>query len=330
MITLNSTRNKADDARLRELIAALETDDGLARQRARLLLLREGRHAVPYLIDALFSADERTRLEAARVLNEIADPAAASALVIGLEDRASSVRWRAAEALIALGAAALPALLHALRERSDAVLLRESAHQVIYALVGRRELKSTLTPVLAALEGAEPVVSVPLAAQRALDSLAAQSGDRRPADLREMLVRDWMTPEPYTVSPQTKLPQAEEVMRTHRIRRLPVVEHGQLVGILTLGDIREARPSDATTLSILEARTRMADLRVDQIMTRNVVTLLPDETLTDAAQRMLEYKISGLPVLEHGKVVGIITESDIFRALVKNRRPVGEPERVLV
>jgi CBS domain-containing protein len=317
MSTPAQTTTIQSDSPLSALVLALGAEDDRVRQRARQALIREGKAAVPYLIDALFSADEVVRLEAARALNESADPSAASALVIVLEDQASSVRWRAADALIALGRASLAPLLHALCERSDSVLLREGAHRIIYALVGRRVLTTILAPVLAALECAEPAVALPLAAQRAMDNLQAQAAGHWPAGINDMLVRDWMTANPYTINPQTTLPEARQLMRAHHIRRLPVVARGELVGIVTLGDLREAQPSDATSLSITEANALLAGLHMDQIMTRNVVTLLPDETLYDSAQRMLEHKISGLPVVEHGHVVGIITESDIFRAVVK-------------
>lgn len=134
-------------------------------------------------------------------------------------------------------------------------------------------------------------------------------------------VRDWMTPNPITITPKTTLPDAHKLMRDSKIRRLPVVQDGHLVGIVTLGDIREAQPSNATSLSIYELSYLLGKLTVDRLMTRNPQTIAPDASLRQAAQLMLEHKIGGLPVMDRGQLVGIITESDIFRVLVQ------EPEK---
>ncbi|TAH50210.1 MAG: CBS domain-containing protein [Chloroflexota bacterium] len=136
------------------------------------------------------------------------------------------------------------------------------------------------------------------------------------------LVRDWMTPNPITIVPKTTLPDAHKLMRDSKIRRLPVVERERLVGIVTLGDVREAEPSNATTLSIYELNYLLSKLTVDSIMTRDPLTIAPDATIRQAARLMLEHKIGGLPVTEQGHLVGIITESDIFRVLAQ------EPESV--
>jgi CBS domain-containing protein len=108
-------------------------------------------------------------------------------------------------------------------------------------------------------------------------------------------------------------------MMDHSIRRLPVVDDGRLVGIVTLGDIREAEASDATSLSIFELHYLLAKLRVSEFMTRDPITVSPAALIDRAAQIMLEHKIGGLPVVERGKLVGIITESDIFRMLVMGK-----------
>lgn len=131
------------------------------------------------------------------------------------------------------------------------------------------------------------------------------------------LVRDWMTPNPITIVPKTTLPDAHKLMRDSKIRRLPVVERERLVGIVTLGDVREAEPSNATTLSIYELNYLLSKLTVDRIMTRDPLTIAPDATIRQAARLMLEHKIGGLPVTEQGHLVGIITESDIFRVLAQ-------------
>lgn len=135
-------------------------------------------------------------------------------------------------------------------------------------------------------------------------------------------VSDWMTKHVVTTTRQTPIANTHQLMREKNIRRLPVVDNGKLQGIVTIGDVREASPSDATTLSIWELNYLWAQLTVEKIMTRNVLTVNPETPILDAAELMLEHKISGLPVIdENRKLVGIVTESDIFRMLVRTRTP---------
>ena len=109
------------------------------------------------------------------------------------------------------------------------------------------------------------------------------------------------------------------------IRRLPVVKNKELVGIVTLGDIREARPSQAMTLSIWEMSELLDKLPVDEIMSHDVLTIGPDYRIIDAAQLMLNRKISGLPVVDGaGKLVGMLTESDIFRMVIRQSAVISE------
>jgi len=136
--------------------------------------------------------------------------------------------------------------------------------------------------------------------------------------MKQELIKDWMTPEVITVQPETPLPEAHHLMTEHKIRRLPVMKKGDLVGIITRGDVREAEPSDATSLSIWEVNYLLSKLQIEQIMTRNPLTIGQEATIAEAAQVMLEHKISGLPVVDgRGQLVGIITESDIFRMVVR-------------
>lgn len=133
------------------------------------------------------------------------------------------------------------------------------------------------------------------------------------------LVRDWMSRDVITVTPETLLPDADRLMVSHVIRRLPVVADGRLVGIVTYGDIRSARPSRASSLSIWELNYLVNRLTVAEIMTRQPITISQDATIGEAAQLMLKNMISGLPVLDNqGNLVGIITESDIFRMVVRD------------
>jgi CBS domain-containing protein len=95
------------------------------------------------------------------------------------------------------------------------------------------------------------------------------------------------------------------------------VTHGEVVGIVTLGDIRGAEPSQASSLSVWEVNHLLAKLKVSEIMTRNPATIHETESIGEAAKFMLENKFSGLPVVDDTEhLVGIITESDIFRLVV--------------
>jgi CBS domain-containing protein len=134
--------------------------------------------------------------------------------------------------------------------------------------------------------------------------------------MKRALVNDWMTRDPICADLHMTLPEAHRLMLQHNIRRLPILENGQLVGIVTRGDVRGAQPSEATSLSIFELHYLIGLITLERIMTRNPVTVAPDATIYDAARLMLLHKIAGLPVVADGKVIGIITESDIFRMIV--------------
>ena len=138
--------------------------------------------------------------------------------------------------------------------------------------------------------------------------------------LRDVTIRDWMTADVISVSSDTPIANAHELMKRNNVRRLPVIDKGNLVGIVTIGDIREASPSGATTLSIWELNYLLAQLTVKNVMTHVVLTVTADEPMINAARIMLENKVSGLPVLDaDGKVVGIVTESDVFRMMVEKQ-----------
>lgn len=142
------------------------------------------------------------------------------------------------------------------------------------------------------------------------------------------LVRAWMSAPVEVVHPQTLLTEAYNRMMQRSIRRLPVVEGGRLVGLVTLGDLREARPSSATSLSIYELNYLLACLTIAQVMTHNPYTVTPDTPVAEAARLMLRHKIGGLPVVDAGgALVGILTESDIFRLVVAagDAAPAAQP-----
>jgi acetoin utilization protein AcuB len=133
-----------------------------------------------------------------------------------------------------------------------------------------------------------------------------------------MLVKDRMHHPVITVHPETNLPEAQELMRVEKIRRLPVVnQRGQMVGIVTENDLDKAAPSNATTLSVWELRDLTRKVTMEQIMTRQVIAVSDDTPLEDAAQVMVNCNISGLPVVRDDKLVGIITEMDLFKAFIE-------------
>jgi len=135
--------------------------------------------------------------------------------------------------------------------------------------------------------------------------------------MKTELVKDWMTANPICVSPETTLPEALQIMKDKRIRRLPVMDgKGKLVGVVTRGDLRGAQPSEATSLSIYEINYLISKLTLGGLMTKAIATVTPNTTIGDAARLMLKHKIAGLPVMDNGKVVGILTESDVFRMVV--------------
>ncbi len=132
-----------------------------------------------------------------------------------------------------------------------------------------------------------------------------------------MLVKDWMTHDPVTITDETSMMKAIHLMKQNRFRRLPVLHENQLVGIVTDRDLKEASPSKATTLDVHELYYLLAELQVKDIMTRNPVTVHPEDTVEHAAQVMLENTISGLPVVDDtGQLRGILTQSDVFRAFM--------------
>jgi len=138
-------------------------------------------------------------------------------------------------------------------------------------------------------------------------------------------VRDIMSSPAITVSPDTTLPAANALMKEKQIRHLPVLEKGRLVGIVSRGDLREASISASINADQYELHFLLNKLTVGKLMTRKVRTVAPDALVVDAADLMTEHKIAGLPVVDaDGAVVGIVTESDLLKMLVRRLRAADE------
>ncbi len=133
-----------------------------------------------------------------------------------------------------------------------------------------------------------------------------------------MLISEWMTKEVITVTPQTNIFKAAKILKSHDIRRLPVVdENGLLVGIISDRDIKESSPSNATTLDVYELMYVLSEIKVHDIMTKDVITVKPSETVERVALLMEEKGFGGVPVVDDsGQLVGIITDNDIFKVFV--------------
>jgi acetoin utilization protein AcuB len=133
-----------------------------------------------------------------------------------------------------------------------------------------------------------------------------------------MLVGRRMTRSVITISPETSMEEALNLMHSEHIRRVPVVDkHGALVGIITEMQLLKASPSDATTLSKFEMGGLMNKVKVETLMTTDVITVTEDTPLEEAAGIMVSKKIGGLPVVNGEKVVGIITETDLFKIFLE-------------
>ena len=133
-----------------------------------------------------------------------------------------------------------------------------------------------------------------------------------------MPVQNWMTTDVVSVGPDTSLLKVGKLMKDHHIRRIPVVDdNGQVVGIISDRDVRDASPSKATTLDMYEMHYLLAELKAKNIMTAKPITVKPTDTVEQAALIMLDNKVGGLPVVDDsGKLVGIISDHDVFKALV--------------
>jgi acetoin utilization protein AcuB len=132
-----------------------------------------------------------------------------------------------------------------------------------------------------------------------------------------MRIKDVMTRNPVTAESETLVLDAQKMMKENNIRRLPIVDKGKLVGIVTKHDLLEASASPATSLSVFELNYLLAKMKVKEIMKKNPMTLTPDTPFEEALRLGQEKKIGSFPVVENGKLVGITTESDIIRFVTR-------------
>jgi acetoin utilization protein AcuB len=143
--------------------------------------------------------------------------------------------------------------------------------------------------------------------------------------LASLLVSDYMSENPITIEPEEPLMRALEIIRLRGVRRLPVAVGGMLVGLITEGDIKRAEPSTLTDSQ--EEFTRvMEGTPISRIMISKPVTTTADTPLMEAAEIMLNTKYGALPVIAGGRVVGILTDNDLTRALVDLMREAKEAQ----
>jgi acetoin utilization protein AcuB len=132
-----------------------------------------------------------------------------------------------------------------------------------------------------------------------------------------MLVKNWMSKDVITVEPEDSMQQAISLMKEHKIRMLPVLQQGKLVGVVSDTDLKRASASDATMLDVHEMLYLISKIKIKDIMTKEPFTVSPDCTVEETAELLMEHKISGVPVVEEGgKVVGVITRDDLFKVLI--------------
>jgi acetoin utilization protein AcuB len=139
-----------------------------------------------------------------------------------------------------------------------------------------------------------------------------------------------MTKNPITVDSETLVLDAHKIMKENNIRRLPVVDKGKLLGIVTRHDLLEASPSPATSLSVHELNYLLSKMKVKEIMKKNPLTLTPDTPFEEALKIGQDKKIGSFPVVENGKLVGIATESDIVRFLTRALGLRDEGSRITI
>jgi acetoin utilization protein AcuB len=143
--------------------------------------------------------------------------------------------------------------------------------------------------------------------------------------LASLLVSDYMTENPITIEPEEPLMRALEIIRLRGVRRIPVAVGGMLVGLVTEGDLKRAEPSTLTDSQESFARV-MEATPISRIMISNPITTTADTPLIDAAEIMLNTKYGALPVVSGNRVIGILTDNDLTRALVDLMREAKDAQ----
>jgi len=138
------------------------------------------------------------------------------------------------------------------------------------------------------------------------------------------VVADIMTPNPVTVAPRNAIRTAVNLMREGGCRRLPVMDRGRLVGIITDRDLRRAANSPFVVREQWYDNFILDHIEVGSCMTPAPLTITPDAPIAEAARLMRNHKVGGLPVLSDGQLVGIVTETDLLDALIELMEPEGE------
>jgi len=132
-----------------------------------------------------------------------------------------------------------------------------------------------------------------------------------------MLVNYWMSKQVVTIDAKDSMNNAIHLLKKHNIKMLPVMEQGKLVGIVTDRDIKRSSASDATSLEIHELLYLISKIKIEDIMTKNPITVPLDYSIEETAEVLLKHNISGVPVIDqYGYVVGTITQNDIFRTII--------------
>ena len=132
-----------------------------------------------------------------------------------------------------------------------------------------------------------------------------------------MLVGERMSRPPITIGPEMSIHDALALFKKERIRRAPIIKGGKLVGIVSEKDLLNASPSPATTLSVWEMNYLLSKLTISEVMTKDVITVSEDTPIEEAARIMADNKIGGLPVVKGARVVGIITETNLFKMFLE-------------
>ena len=145
-----------------------------------------------------------------------------------------------------------------------------------------------------------------------------------------MFMSDVMTCNVITVPSNTSLAEARRIMEAHRLRRLPVVDRGKLVGIVTRDGLNRAGPSQLTSLNIHEITRTLSKIMVREVMSKELVTVSPDATVEEGVTLAQDRRVGALLVVDTGKLVGIATTNDFFYKILNPILGIGQPGSRLV